>query len=75
MDPQTTVKKRSFDLRRISEEEGQVLCELVNLNDEKIRESLADNDLRLYEILTLDEAVVIGCELRNKIMAMVDGTE
>jgi len=70
MDTQTTVKKRSFDLLHISEEEGAVLCALVILSDKAMRKQL-ETEFMDCAAVSLDEAVRIGCELRDQINTMV----
>ncbi len=71
MDTQITVKKRSFDLLHISEEEGAVLCTLTGRSDEEISDLL---DLEFMEgETTLVDANRIAREMRDKIHKMVWG--
>lgn len=75
MDTQTTIEKRRFDLRRISEEEGLVLRTLLNLNEVGVANALSQDKLYWAEELSIEEATMIGVEICNKVMLMVDGDQ
>ena len=72
MDTQTFVKKRSFNLSRISEEEGIILRTLLNLNEIGVEEKLMSDELYWNDNLSKEDAIKIGKELCSKIMQMVD---
>jgi hypothetical protein len=69
---QTHVKKRQFDLTKITEEEGLVLRTLVNLSDEGIRKSLLGDHNYWNDQMSLDEATATGIQLRKQIFEMMD---
>ena len=75
METKTSVKKRSFDLIRISEEEGLVLRTLLNINRVGVVEKLQADELYWNEELTLEEATSMGVGICDMIMAMVDGED
>lgn len=75
MDTTTYIKKRSFELKHISEEEGLILRTLLNINEIGIKERLECDDLYWNGELTYEEAFKIGKELVKKILTMVDGKE
>ena len=73
MDTVTYNEKRSFELLRISEEEATVLYALVNLNDEIILSRVV-SDFERHKLAD-DEVQAIACDVRDKIMAMVNGDD
>jgi len=68
-----TTEKRRFDLRNLSELEGCILRTLLNLNDEALRKSLMADDDYWNNEATIDEALEVAVEIRDKIFRAVDG--
>jgi len=67
-----TTEKRRFDLKNLSELEGLVLRTLLNLNEEGLRKSLAADAGYWSDEATLEEALLVAIEIRNKIFKAVD---
>ena len=65
--------KRVFNLRNLSEEEGLVLRTMLNMNDNGILQSLKGDDLYWNHIMSEQDALRIGIELRDKIFKAIDG--
>lgn len=68
----TIVKKRVFNLKNITEEEGLVLRTLLNIDEARIKEMLVCDEHYWDNNLSLEEAINIGRGLRDGIMEMVD---
>lgn len=71
MDTQITVKTRSFDLLRLSEVEGAVLCAMTNMSDEAISEQM-EREFFVGKT-SLIEAERVAREMRDTIHKMVWG--
>lgn len=67
-----TVKERVFSIDEITEKEGIVLRTLLNMSDGVVKEKLNDNGAYLINKISEEEANVIGRNIRDKIMGMVD---
>ena len=65
-------EKRRFDLRSLSELEGLVLRTLLNLTDEGLRKSLVGDADYWNDEATLEEALFVAIEIRDKIFKAVD---
>lgn len=72
METNTYVKKKSYEIKRISHEEGMVLRTMLNRSDESIKETLLRDDAYWSDELTIEEALKIGIEIRNQIFEMVE---
>lgn len=68
----TIVKKRTFSLNEITEEEGLILRTLLNLSEKGVEEKLMSDELYWNDDISKEVAIKIGVELVDKIMKMVD---
>lgn len=72
MKTNTIIETRVFNLTDISEKEGSILRTLLNLNKKGIEVALIGDKAYWDGDMSIEDAVSIGEELRDKIAEMVD---
>lgn len=71
MNTHTTIQRRKFDILNMSEEEGLILATLLNLSPDGVEDALRADDLYWADIMSLDNAMIIGIEICDTIAAMI----
>lgn len=67
-----TEAERTFSFTDLSEDEAMVLRTLLNLNEHGVRKALESDEAYWDHRLDEEEAVAIGVELTDEVMAVVD---